>query len=67
MTGICVSVCQKNAFYIWHVTNHKSQICDCYTQTQMRCGNAPVVYDNSDLEGDVNIKDKTMDLRDFNR
>ena len=38
----CVSVRQKNAFYIWHITNHKSQICDCYTQTQMRCGNAPV-------------------------
>ncbi len=43
---ICVSVRQKNAFYIWHVTNQKSQICDCYTQTHMRCGNAPITASN---------------------
>ena len=29
-------VTHKIVFYIWHVTNnHKSHICDCYTQTQM--------------------------------
>ncbi len=32
----------KKAFHIWAVTNHKSQICDCDTQTQMRYGNAPL-------------------------
>jgi hypothetical protein len=33
----------KNAFHIWAVTNHKSQICDCDTQTQMRYGNASII------------------------
>jgi len=30
-------------FHIWAVTNHKSQICNCDTQTQMRNGNAPIL------------------------
>jgi hypothetical protein len=38
---ICVEPTQKNAFQIWAITNHKSQICDCNSQTQMSFGNAP--------------------------
>jgi len=41
---ICVGPTPKKVFHIWAVTNHKSQICDCNTQTQMRCGNAPISY-----------------------
>ena len=40
---ICVEPTQKKRSHIRAVTNHKSQICVCDTQTQMRYGNAPVV------------------------
>jgi hypothetical protein len=39
---ICVEPTQKKRSHIRAVTNHKSQICDCDSQTQMRYGNAPV-------------------------
>ena len=39
---ICVEPTQKKRSHIRAVTNHKSQICVCDTQTQMRYGNAPV-------------------------
>jgi hypothetical protein len=43
---ICVESTQKNAFQIWAITNHKSQICDCDTQTQMiwECSNICRLY-----------------------
>jgi hypothetical protein len=37
----CVEPTQKKRSHIRAVTNHKSQICDCDSQTQMRYGNAP--------------------------
>ena len=40
---ICVKLSQKNVSYIWAITNHKSQICDCNTQTQMRYRNAELM------------------------
>ena len=39
---ICVEPTQKKRSHIRAVTNHKSQICDCDTQTQIRYGNAPL-------------------------
>ena len=39
---ICVEPTQKKRSHIRAVTNHKSQICDCDSQTQMRYGNAPL-------------------------
>jgi hypothetical protein len=38
----CLSQHKKKRSHIWAVANHKSQICDCDSQTQMRYGNAPV-------------------------
>jgi hypothetical protein len=40
---ICVEPTQKKRSHIRAVTNHKSQICDCDSQTQMRYGNAPLL------------------------
>ncbi len=40
----CVEPTEKNAFQIWTITNHKSQICDCNAQTQMIFGNAPLLH-----------------------
>jgi hypothetical protein len=39
---ICFEPTQKMRSHIRAVTNHKSQICDCDSQTQMRYGNAPL-------------------------
>jgi len=39
----CVEPTQKKHSHIWAVANHKSQIYNCDTQTQMRYGNAPIV------------------------
>jgi hypothetical protein len=39
---ICVEPTQKKRSHIKAVTNLKSQICDCDSQTQMRYGNAPL-------------------------
>ncbi len=38
----CVSQRKKSISHIWAIANHKSQICDCDSQMQMRYGNAPV-------------------------
>jgi hypothetical protein len=38
---MCVKPTQKKCSHIRAVPNHKSQICDCDSQTQMRYGNAP--------------------------
>ena len=40
---ICVEPTQKKRSHIWAIANHKSQICDCDSQMQMRYGNAPLL------------------------